>query len=653
MVKINEIIVKLKAEDIAKTMMVLTAAAIGMVAVAGASKLLTKVNPAEIGKAAIAAVAIGFLGLVMAGGMALIVGEFRKSKFTEEDVKITTAAMEGAAIIFLAAAGLAGAATGLGYLAVGTGGIGVAPVLAGIAIIVPIVIGMVAGTLKIIDAIKNINIGGDVEGFKVRLDAFTKVFQSIVSFAGVFSAIMAAGAISSVTSLIQLLNPAGAIAALFGIGPAASAGNPIQMLTELVDSISGGIVDIIRELGQISLNPEQLKNLQVIGPIISAIAGLAEAMQPPSGGSQETGLLSSTTEYAINLGDWFAGIKGILIGQNGRGGLIKSASDVIQTLSTIPNVNIEAVKASASILSGIVGLVGSVKIDPEYVKALTEATGRGGISRISTKAEDALRDQVSGVIRIIEAVKDNLPALISGIVEVTKGLTAGQLNRAVKGAEIVGSIIGTVVSLVNSVKETGSVETKSGGTTFSGSTFRTIFGQAKQMVESLFGTGGGGVIKTIVDAISNSGITGLPRGIDTKVKAVSEILNAVINISSLGQEGIGNLSAGITAINSQLNSIAGAGGPFAQMLDSINAVGGILNESNPVNISTSLNRFVNKAGLATGTYTINNRNFTLQVNVEVKLDADRFEQALATRPGESRFVLRAPQGGGGANTTGR
>lgn len=646
MVEISGIIVKLKAEDIAKTMLVLTTAAIGMVAVAGASKLLTKVNPAEAGKAAIAAVAIGLLGLVMAGGMALIVGEFKKSKFTEEDVKITTAAMEGAAIIFLAAAGLAGAGAGLGYLAAMTGGIGVAPIIAGIAIIGAVVLGMVAGTLEIIDAIKNINIGGDVEGFKVRLDAFTKVFQSIVSFAGVFSAIMAAGAVSSVTSLIQLLNPAGVIAALFGIGPAASAGNPIEMLTELVHSISGGIVDIIQELGRISLNPEQLKNLEVIGPIVSAIAGLAEALRPPSGGSREIGLTGVTVTYATNLEQWFSEMKDILLGPRG---LIQSASDVIQELSTIPNVNIEAVKASASILSGIVGLVGSIKIDPEYVKALTEAARSGGLQRISAKAEDALRLQVDGVIRVIDAVKDNIPALISGIVEVTKGLSMGQLNRAAKGAEVVGSIIGTVVSLINSVKDTGSTTTKSGATVFNAGTFRSIFGQAKAMVNTLFSDGNGGVIKTIVDAISNSGISALPRGIDTKVKAVSDILTAIVNISSMGQSGISDIGNGITALNTQLQSIAAASGPFAQMIDSINAVGELLNNARPVNINTEMNKFVRKAGLAVGEYTINNRNFTLHVNVNVKLDADRFEQALQTRPGGgSSFVLAGPGSQAGA-----
>ena len=640
---ISKITNTLEIEDILKSMLVLTTGVVAMVGLSVAAKALSAADAAKAMAAMPAVEALGVLGLLMAVGMGLIIGAFKLVGFTEQDAKTATVAMAGAATIFLAAAGLAYA--GAGLAAIAATGIGGGAIAAGVGLIAVVVGGMIAGTLEIIDSIKNINIGGDVEGFKVRLDAFTKVFQAIVSFAGVFSAVMAAGAVSSVASLVQLLNPVGAIAALFGIGPAAGPSNPIQMLTELVHSISGGIVDIIAELGTISLNPEQLKNLEVIGPIVSAIAGLAEALRPPSGGSQEIGLTGITTEYAINLKEWFSEMKGILLGD---GGLIQSASAVIQELSTIPNVNIEAVKASASILSGIVGLVGSIKIDPEYVKALTEATGRGGISRISAKAEDALRGQVQGVISIINAVKDNIPALISGIVEVTKGLSIGQLNRAAKGAEVVGSIIGTVVSLINSVKETGAETLEGGGTAFNAGTFRSIFGQAKEMVTTLFSGGNGGVIKTIVDAISNSGISGLPRGIDTKVKAVSDILTAIVSISSMGQDGIGNISAGITAINTQLLSIVGENGPFAQMIASINAVGAVLNTANPVNINTEMNKFVKKAGLATGEYTINNRNFTLQVNVKVNLDADRFEQALQTRPGGSSFVVAGPGSQAGA-----
>jgi len=646
MVAISAITSKLKIEDILKSMLVLTTGVVAMVGLSVAAKALSAADAAKAAAALPAVVNLGALALAMAVGMGLIIGAFKLVGFTEQDAKTATVAMAGAATIFLAAAGLAYA--GAGLAAIAATGIGGAAIAAGVGLIAVVVGGMIAGTLKIIDSIKNINIGGDVEGFKVRLDAFTKVFQAIVSFAGVFSAVMAAGAVSSITSLVQLLNPAGAIAALFGIGPAAGPSNPIQMLTELVNSISGGIVDIITELGRISLNPGQLKNLEVIGPIVSAIAGLAEALRPPGGGTQEIGITGITTTYATNLKDWFTEMKGILLGS---GGLIQSASDVIQELSTIPNVNIEAVKASASILSGIVGLVGSVKIDPEYVKALTEATGRGGISRISAKAEDALRLQVDGVIRVINAVKDNIPALIGGIVEVTKGLSIGQINRAAKGAEVVGSIIGTIVNLVNSVKETGTVPTAGGGTAFDANVFGRIMAQARGLVDSLFGGVNGGVMKTIVDAINNSGISALPRGIDTKVKAVADILNVISGLASAeNQTAISGISDGINAINRQLVNIVSGGenSPFTAMINNINAVGRLLNSANPVNINTEMNRFVKRVGLATGEYTINNKNFTLQVNVQVKLDADRFEQALQSRPGGSDFVVR-PGAGAPAN----
>jgi len=628
-------------EGIVKSLAVLGAAAIGIAGLGAASKLLSKVNLADVGKAYLTVGALIPMVIIIAGVLA-IVSEMLL-QYSIGDVMKAGIAMGAGVIIFTAAIPLIVAAGLLGALIVATGGAALAAAAVGFGAILAVVGGMVYSIIGFIDKIKNINIGKPAD-FAPKLDAFVKVFGAIISFAGVFSAIMTAGAISSITSLITNLSPAGLLNNLFGAGD----GGPLAQLNNIIKGMTGSITEIITTIsGSLSnITPEQLKSLEAIGPVITAVAALAEAIKPPegAGGGTEVGLTGVSVRRATDINAWLKNMKNVL---TGRDGLIKTASEVVRELSTIPNVNVEGVKASGSILSGIVGLVGSIKVDPEYVKALSEAR-EGRLGALRRAALDAIGDQVKGVIAIIGAVKNDLPALISGIVEVTKGLTAGQLNRAVKGAEIVGSIIGTVVSLVNSVKETGSVETKSGGTTFSGTTFRNIFQQAKQMVESLFGTGGGGVIKTIVDAISNSGISGLPRGIDTKVKAVSEILNAVINISSLGQEGIGNLSNGITAINSQLNSIAGAGGPFAQMLDSINAVGGILNESNPVNISTSLNRFVNKAGLATGTYTINNRNFTLQVNVEVKLDADRFEQALATRPGESRFVLRAPQGGGAA-----
>jgi len=649
MVAIAAILDKVSIEGIVKSLFALGAAIIGMAGIALASKALSKVNAGEIAQAETSAVAL--IPLMIGLGLFMVLATATFSVFEMSSIVKAALAMGAAVIIFGAAAGLIYAAAGIGAVILGTGGFALGAAETGLIAIVAVVAGMVFSIMGIITLIKGINLGNPEE-FAPKLDAFIQVFRAIISFAGVFSAIMVASAISSITSLIELMMPGGFLLRLIGEGGTAK--NPLEQLVEVIEGITGSVTRIIETIASnlSNITPEQLKSLEAIGPVITAVAALAEAIKPPegAGGGTEVGFTGVSVQNAIDITSWLNNMKDVLTGPNG---LIKSASAVVRELSTIPNVNVEGVKASGSILSGIVGLVANIKVDPQYIKALADAP-EGRIQRLRGAALDALRDQVKGVISIIDTVKGELPALLSGIVEITKGLTLRELNRASKGAEIVGSIIGTVVSLVNSVKETGSVATKNGGTTFDSTIFREIFVQAKEMINSLFGiAGGGGIIKTIVDAINNSGISGLPRGIDTKVKAVSEILNAIISISSLGQEGIGNLSTKIGAITSQLNSIAGPGGPFSEMLNSISAVGEILKESNPVNISTSLNRFVNKAGLATGTYTINNRNFTLQVNVEVKLDADRFEQALASRPGESRFVLRAGPGSGVAGTTGQ
>ena len=622
-------------EGIVKSLAVLGAAAIGMAGLSAAAKLLSKVNLGEVAKAYLGAGALIPMIIVIAGVMAIVSEMLLQYSIT--DVVKAGLAMGAGVIIFTAAVPLIFAAGLVGAAITASGGLALVAAAAGFGAILSVVGGMVDSIIGFIDQIKNIPIGNPTD-FAPKLDAFVKVFGAIVSFAGVFSAIMAAGAISSITSLITYMSPAGLLNRLFGAGDE----GPLTQLNNIIQGMSGAITEIINTISRSLSNvtPEQLKSLEAIGPVITAVAALAEAIKPPegAGGGTEVGLTGVSVRRATDINSWLNQMKKVLTGPDG---LIKTARGVVRELATIPNVNPEGVKASASILSGIVGLVGSLKVDPEYIKALSENNGRN-ISSLKGAAIEALKEQVKGIIAIINAVKDNIPSLISGIVEVTKGLSIGQLNRAAKGAEVVGTIIGTVVSLINSVKDTGSTTTKSGATAFNAGTFRSIFGQAKAMVETLFTGGNGGVIKTIVDAINNSGISGLPRGIDTKVKAVSDILTAIVNISSMGQSGISDIGNGITAINTQLQSIAAKGGPFAQMIDSINAVGELLNNARPVNINTEMNKFVKKAGLAVGEYTINNRNFTLHVNVNVKLDADRFEQALQSRPGGSSFVLAGP-----------
>lgn len=65
----------------------------------------------------------------------------------------------------------------------------------------------------------------------------------------------------------------------------------------------------------------------------------------------------------------------------------------------------------------------------------------------------------------------------------------------------------------------------------------------------------------------------------------------------------------------------------------------------PQRINVQLKQLANNLGVGGAQrLEIKNRNFTIQLNVNVVVDADEFEQALSTRPGGSTFVVRGSEG---------
>lgn len=79
------------------------------------------------------------------------------------------------------------------------------------------------------------------------------------------------------------------------------------------------------------------------------------------------------------------------------------------------------------------------------------------------------------------------------------------------------------------------------------------------------------------------------------------------------------------------------------LVASVNTVTTELNSigDSPQRINVQLKQLANNLGVGGAQrLEIRNRNFTIQMNVNVTLDADEFEQALSSRPGGSTFVVR-------------
>ena len=701
-------------EDILLASGVLTVAVIGMVGLSFAAKQLSNVNPATVMKAMPAAAALGALALGMATVTGLIILAFQGAGITMEGALAAAAGMVAGAVIFASAAGIAFAAAGLATIVAGTLGLGVPAILAGVGFIAGIVVGMTGYIIQIINTLKNLDIGDNVEAFNAKIDAFVDIFKAIVAFAGVFSAIAVGGAIASITSVIQLLNPSGAIAAFFGIGPAGG-GNPLDTLVQIITSISGTITELITQLSQMTFTEEQIKGLQVIGPVISAIAELATAIKvPPELGS---GFFVDEAANLELVRTWFTKISEVIAGPNG---LLKKAVEVVREISGVPVINPEATKTTAEILKNIVGLVGAIKMDPEYIKLLQESADQRNFSEIKSAALANITANVEGVISVIRAVKDYIPGILDSITAVSRKYTGLELKRAASGASIVGSAIEMVINLVQAVRTIGTKKTTTGTgenaqniEMFDRATLDSVVAGMRSLINTVFAPGNSNLIKQIVEAIRASGVSGLERGIGEKVQSISTIISSLaqlggtdiqdaftrigvigtggarINFSTITSilagfsssisaiqvsrnqinqiknfgEAVSGVSTALQTIDTVFNAAAERAANFGTIRSAIFGTGetpGIvtrvnqlindLNSIEPISINTGLRRLAGTMELGSSEeFTINHRNFTIQVNLAVRIDAETIERAIVSNPAGTLVVTRndvAPPGTG-------
>jgi hypothetical protein len=82
------------------------------------------------------------------------------------------------------------------------------------------------------------------------------------------------------------------------------------------------------------------------------------------------------------------------------------------------------------------------------------------------------------------------------------------------------------------------------------------------------------------------------------------------------------------------------------MIESVNEISDSLKGVRFDNVNVSLKRLASDLGLSATKrqeYTIKNRSFKVDLTVNVKLDADEFEEALIGRPDGTRFAINPNQ----------
>lgn len=446
-------------------------------------------------------------------------------------------------------------------------------------------------------------------------------------------------------------------------------------ISELFTTFSTFINSLLTSSQQLAtLNAEQINAIarvydvigdEVLGGLVDVLETLTDSdiLELAGKGNQLTNFSTFLSGTLTTLFSSFSGsFKEIIIEMRNLAALITpEQAGIIRDVAPL----------LGGILTGLVGITNSVT---DLMKS--------GLGEAGAVNSDVIQNLLILVDGIFSQIKDLLPGILISINEAFRGVDArGLKNKVTIFSEIVSAIsnLSSIISTISNVaRENG------------GSTGDMYVGLG--VINSMFKAVPGGVdifhvIKNILNGFKNINLGSIPNV--QNVKKISLILDSMSEISSsvrqiknnefTGTIDIQPLIAFISSAASQLatliipstlpsvkslerlensfNSISsiasilnrtvaniesGTNDSIGQLLKGLSGNIDLLNNIRPVNIRTSLENLANNIGLgANESLTINNRNFTLQVNLQISMNAETIEEAIVSNTKGTLVITRA------------
>jgi len=643
------------------------AAAGALVAIAGSVKLLSAIdlNPGMAGRILGGLAIVGLVAAGMAWGAKKIIDSFKD--VPAASLAKASVVMTATGAFFLAAAGVTAIAAGVGAIAVAGSGLGALAIAAGLGVIALTVEAMSAQGLRIMEAINKFN---PRPGFAEKARIFVDIMKGVGSFAG------------SMAQLIAGTRP-GILSFIHGEREQRETLEAVnRTLTAIGDQMVRIIDALTNFIGRLQGSETQLRSAQMLGTLLGAVAELGNALKPPTEALRESGWyttltgggediaakISATNDFiqvvGLQLRMFLSTISNMFRGQgafaNGMTaeqeraatvipGMLKGIADFANSLragsSAILQLatggNQEAVLTTVSFyMSSLLKSLSSSELFAKIGQVVTSiATSIGSLNAEQVKAVQAIAPIIGPAFTLIsqigtmitamsvpsrgpaesnanaiiqlttlvttffDRVKNDLPAMITGMRAAFAGISVAEANRIASGMEGLSKmfqVITSFPSLMRSVNEVGGVEG---------------FDRSFLIIS--------GMIATMANRLNPSN----PQSFTRFVSILSPMVNQLTTEIQKGHyERVGQVVTG--------------------MVQEVNNLATTLNNIHPINIETGLQKLGDSIGLgAKGEYTINNRNFTINVNFAVKIDnngLDAFELAMLRRigPNQTRISYR-------------
>lgn len=428
----------------------------------------------------------------------------------------------------------------------------------------------------------------------------------------------------------------------------------ISLMTDYVNEVGNKLSQFVRTVVATvttnrsrGFNDAQAKAAQVIPSILAGVGDLAQALRPSAAllaemnrGAQFHGVVRHMSNFirgtmrSITASDLFAKI----------GDLLKSVATSVQSLNPEQTKALQAIAPAIGPIFTTIASIGSI------ISGLASGRGGGdtGLVARATPADAGTIFQMTNLVNTFFArVKDDLPVLVNNMRTAFAGISvreAANLSRGMQAMQSLFQVISGIPQFIQSFRGSAG-EQGAGGMT----TLRDITHTMNLLLVALLGPGGSNgllsVIRTIVPQVNSvADVVGNPAAFTGKLNAMKAAFDTIGQIPQMIQSlsRVENIATVTENVANQIERVqfARIATVVTDMVSHVNQLSATIRGIRPIEVEQSLQRLGDSIGLGSqGEYTIQNRNFTVNVNVTIKLDnngLDALELAMLRRVGPHR-----------------
>lgn len=428
----------------------------------------------------------------------------------------------------------------------------------------------------------------------------------------------------------------------------------ISLMTDYVSEVGNKLSQFVRTVvATVTTNlpkgftEAQAKAAQVIPSILAGVGDMAQALRP-----------SASLLAEMNQGDQFHGVvkhMSAFIRDTMRtitgSDLFVKIGDLLKSVATsVQNLNPEQVKALQAIAPAIgpifttIGSIGSI------IAGLARGQGGGdtGLAARTTPADAGTIFQMTNLVNtFFSRVKDDLPVLVTNMRAAFAGISVREASSLARGMQAMQSLFQVVADIPRFIQSFRGAAGDQGVGQMT--TLRDITHTMNLLLLTL--TGGEGskglisVLQTIVPQLNSVGaVIGNPAAFSAKLDSMRAVFNTLSQIPQMIQSlsRVENIATVTSNVADQIERVqfARIATVVTDMVAHVNQLSTTIRGIRPIEIEQSLQHLGDSIGLGSqGEYTIKNRNFTVNVNVTIKLDnngLDALELGMLRRVGPHR-----------------